>query len=245
MKKLREIKQERGASSRPFGYSEAVLSKSYRLLPLISLCVMGCASTRAGPDPVAAPGVFYTVTGEIAANRKEPRIAALQYAAAAARTSDVSLLERASQVTQASLQPSLTEAVAARWIEVAPESVEAHRAAAGAALALDSVAQAAEQYRVVVETSPRGADAELADLEVEFGRTDNIFGARQTADRLAAAFPKSQAALRLQGFAAMRADDPKAAVSSFEAALALEAKPPRRRPARGRPARGRSRAASC
>jgi tetratricopeptide (TPR) repeat protein len=185
---------------------------------------MGCAASRRGPEPVAAPGVFYTVTGEIAADRKEPRVAAQQYAAAAMASSDESLLARASQVTKDSLQPSLTEQVAARWIAVDPGSVDAHRAAARAALELGRVAEAAEQYRIVISSSPRGADPEFVDLEAEFGQTDNIFGARQTADRLAAAFPDLQAALRLQGFAAMRADDPQAAVKSFAAALALEAK---------------------
>jgi tetratricopeptide (TPR) repeat protein len=162
------------------------------------------------------------VTGEIALNRREPRVAAMQYAAAATAGSDVSLLARASEVTAFSLQPSLTAAVAARWIEVAPESLDAHRAAARAALALDKVQEAADQYRIVLHTSPRGAAAEFADLEVEFGQTDNIFGARQVADRLAAAFPNSQAAARLAGFAAMRADDPKAAVTRFAAALEMK-----------------------
>ncbi|HEX4151402.1 MAG TPA: tetratricopeptide repeat protein [Steroidobacteraceae bacterium] len=151
-------------------------------------------------------------------------MAAQQYAAAAMASSDESLLARASQVTKDSLQPSLTEQVAARWIAVDPGSVDAHRAAARAALELGRVAEAAEQYRIVISSSPRGADPEFVDLEAEFGQTDNIFGARQTADRLAAAFPDLQAALRLQGFAAMRADDPQAAVKSFAAALALEAK---------------------
>ena len=64
-------------------------------------------------------------------------------------------------------------------------------------------------------------DAEFADLEAELGLVDNVFGARQLADRLAVSFPSSGAALRLQGFAAMRADDPAAAVRSFSAALAL------------------------
>jgi tetratricopeptide (TPR) repeat protein len=195
----------------------------------MSLCVIacsGCAGTRPGPDPIAAPQVFYTVTGEIALNRKEPRVAALQYAAAATAGSDESLLARASEVTTQSLQPSLTEAVAARWIEVAPRSPEAHRSAARAALALDQVAEAAEQYRIVLTSSPRGIDGEFADLEVELGQSDNIFGARQVADRLAVAFPSLQAARRLQGFAAMRADDPKAAVRSFAAALEMEATAP-------------------
>ena len=205
-----------------------MFSISYLSAVLVSLCVIacaGCAGSRPAPDPIAAPQVFYTVTGEIALNRKEPRVAALQYAAAATSGSDVSLLARASEVTAQSLQPSLTAAVAARWIEVEPTSLEAHRAAAQAALALDRATEAAEQYRIVLSTSPRGTEVEFADLEVEFGQTDNIFGARQAADRLAAAFPKSRGAARLQGFAAMRADDPGAAVRSFAAALEMEAAP--------------------
>lgn len=186
----------------------------------------GCAGTRSAPEPIAAPQVFYTVTGEIALNRQEPRVAALQYAAAAATGTDTKLIARASEVTQRALQPSLTAEVAARWIQVEPASVEAHRAAARAALALDRVAEAAEQYRIVLATSARGTAVEFADLEIEFGQTDNVFGARQVADRLAAAFPTSEAAYRLQGFASMRADDPKAAVKSFGSALEIEATVP-------------------
>jgi len=63
-------------------------------------------------------------------------------------------------------------------------------------------ASAAPNARVNV--SPRGTDAEFAELESEIEPVDNVFGARQLADRLAASFPGSVAALRLQGFAALR-----------------------------------------
>src|ERR1700761_9363531 len=105
----------------------------------MSLCVIacgGCAGLQPAPDPIAAPQVFYTVTGEIALNRKEPRVGALQYTAAATAASDESLLARASEVTTQALQPSLTAAVAAHWIAVDPGALEAHRSAARAALAL-------------------------------------------------------------------------------------------------------------
>jgi tetratricopeptide (TPR) repeat protein len=188
----------------------------------VILCA-ACAGPRVASDEIAAPEVFYTVTGEIALARSEPRIAALQYTTAATggTGADLALLARASEVTAEALQPSLTEVVAARWISLDPGSLDAHRAAARAALALQKITQSAEQYRIVLTTSPRGADAEFADLETELGVADNVFGARQLADRLAVAFPTSAPALRLQGFAAMRADDPAAAVHSFSAALAL------------------------
>jgi tetratricopeptide (TPR) repeat protein len=180
-----------------------------------------CAGIRAKPQEASAPRAFYTVTAEIALARHEPRVAALQYAAAAAKETDVRLLERATQVAAESLQPSLAEKVAVHWTEVDPKSVEAQRAAARAELALYKIDQATMHYRTVLHDSPVGTDGEFAALETYLAGNDNIFGARQLADRLASSFPSSAAALRVQGFAAMRADDPAAAVHSFTAALAL------------------------
>jgi tetratricopeptide (TPR) repeat protein len=176
-------------------------------------------------DDAAAPQSFYTVTAEIALARHQPRVASLQYAAAVEKDSDVGLLARATQVADASLQPSIEEKIAARWTEVDPESLDAQRAAGRAALALYKIDQAARHYRNVLVSSPQGSDTEFAALETDLAGTDNIFGARQLADRLAASFPSSAAALRVRGFAALRADDPAAAVQSFTAVLAMPAGP--------------------
>jgi len=180
-----------------------------------------CAGIHPRSDDASAPQAFYTVTAEIALARHEPRVAALQYAAAAASETDVALLERAAQVAADTLQPSLAAKVAARWIEVDPKSVDAQRAAARAALALHKIDQAAAHYRAVLSSSPLGTDAEFAALETYLAGNDNIFGARQLADRLAASFPSSATALRMQGYTSLRADDPAAAVRGFTAALAL------------------------
>jgi tetratricopeptide (TPR) repeat protein len=203
-----------------------VFSLSFHSRASIGLCLAACAAC-AGSHPKAedasAPQAFYTVTAELALARHEPRVAALQYAAAAANGTDVGLLERATQVAAETLQPSVAEKVAARWTQVDPKSVDAQRAAAQAALALDKIEQAAAHYRMVLAGPPITADAEFAALETYLAGNDNIYGARQLADRLVAAFPSSAAALRVQGFAALRADDPAAAVRSFTAALALPA----------------------
>jgi tetratricopeptide (TPR) repeat protein len=186
----------------------------------LSACA-ACVNVAPRPDGAAAPRTFYTVTGEIALSRHEPRIAALEYAAAAENSRDVGLLRRAAEVTAEALQPTLTWRVATRWIEIDPTSVEAHRAAAQAALALFKIEQATAHYRVVLNTSTRGTDAEFATLDTEFAATDNVHGARQLADRLAGYFPGSAAVLSLQAHAALRADDPGAAVRSFAALAAL------------------------
>ncbi len=180
-----------------------------------------CAAIHSGREEPPPPQSFYTVTAEIALARHQPRVAALQYTAAAANETDLGLLARATQVSAETLQPSLAEKIAARWIQIDPNSVDAQRAAARAALALHKIDEAATHYHIVLVKSPLGTEAEFAALETELGSNENIFGSRQLADRLAASFPSSAAALRVQGFTALRADDPAAAVQSFTAALAL------------------------
>jgi tetratricopeptide (TPR) repeat protein len=202
-------------------FSLSILTRAFIGLGLAACTA--CVAIHPKSEDASAPQAFYTVTAEIALARHQPRVAALQYAAAAESETDVGLLARATQVAAETLQPSLAEKVAARWARVDPKSMEAQRAAAQAALALYKIDQASTHYRRVLEGSQAAADAEFAALEIFLAGNDNIFGARQLADRLASVFPSSAAALRLQGFTALRADDPAAAVRSFQAALALPA----------------------
>ena len=118
----------------PRVFSNSNFAKS--LLGLSAAACGACAGSGVQPDAMAAPQTFYTVTGEIALERHLPRTAALQYTAAASGDKDPALIARAAEVTVETLQPSLTAAVASRWIGLDPASVEAHRAAAQAALAL-------------------------------------------------------------------------------------------------------------
>jgi len=190
-------------------------------LGLGALALSACAGTGLKAEP-RAPQSFYTVTGEIALARGEPRVAALQYATAAARETDPAILQRATDVAAETLQPSLMAGVAARWLYVNPRSLDARRAAARAALALYRVDEAAAHYRIVLLNSPEGVEAEFAGLETDLDSDENVFGAHQLADRLAAYFPTSSSALKLQGLAALRADDPAAAVHSLTNALEIE-----------------------
>ena len=222
----RQIKDECAASGYSFRYSAAVFS--FPIFPracfgLGALALSACVGNGLKSDRAPAPQSFYTVTGEIALARQEPRVAALQYAAAAATETDPGILERATQVTAETLQPSLMAEVAARWLYVDPKSLLAQRAAGRAALALQKIEEAAAHYRIVLQRSPAGTEAEFADLETDLSGDDNVFGARQLADRLAVYFPASPAALALQGLSALRADDPAAAVHSLTSALATDA----------------------
>jgi tetratricopeptide (TPR) repeat protein len=205
-------------------FSLPISAKAFAALGM--LACTACVSVTSRPDETELPQAFYTVTAEIALSRHEARVAALEYAAAAESTADVALLRRAAEVSAQCLQPTLTAGVAARWLDVDPAAVDAHRAAGKAALDLHQIEQSAAHYRVVLKSSPRGTDAEFTALETELSGAGNLFGARQLADLLAGYFPASPAALRMQAFAALRADDPAAAVRIFEAALAAAGGPP-------------------
>jgi tetratricopeptide (TPR) repeat protein len=190
------------------------------------LILAGCTSLGAARDETPPSSEFYTLTAEIALARGEPRVAALQYAAAVVRDSDPRLLRRATEVSAEALQPSLVAKLAQRWIGVEPSSLDAQRAAARAALELYRIEAAATHYRAIVTITPSGVDAAFADVESDLTEDDNIFGARALADRLAAAFPRSTPAMRLQGLAALRADDPVAAVRALTLALSNDAATP-------------------
>ena len=184
------------------------------------LVLAGCASLGSAKQETAAPVEFYTLTAEIALQRGDARVAALEYAEAANRDPDPKLLERAAEVGAETLQPSLTAKVAQRWIGVEPRSVDAQRAAARADLQLYKIDDAASHYRAMVTNTPSGVESAFVDVEGDLTGDDNIFGARALADRLAAAYPNSAAALRVQGLAALRADDPAAAVQALTHSLA-------------------------
>ena len=90
-------------------------------LALGLLVCAACAGPPVAPVPTEKAEVYDTVTGEIALARGEPRTAALQYAAAAQVATDLSLIAHASDVTSECLQPSLTAAIAVRWLTLDPK----------------------------------------------------------------------------------------------------------------------------
>ena len=204
-----------------FGYSEAVFSKSRLANAAFGDSGAHRAAAglrwarRAAPDAIAAPQVFYTVTGEIALARREPRVAALQYAAAAHGRNRPRRFWRArAKSPRETLQPSLTAAVAARWISLDPE-IAGRAPRGGAARRSRSHRIAAVRRSNIASCSRPRRAARMRNSRISRPSSSaaaTCSARARLADRLAAAFPESAAALRLQGFAALRADDPAAAV---------------------------------
>ena len=196
-----------------------------RLGPALGILGLAALGVQAASPPEAGTAdAFYTVTGEIALARQEPRLAALQYSAGARR--DPKLLPRAVEVAAQTLQPAIGLDLAEHWITFQPQIPESHLAAATAALALHRIDAAAAHYRAYLTRVAGGTEAGFAVLEHELLDNANIYGARQVADRLSAAYPRVLPALRLQGLAALRADDPASAVRALQAAIAAAAGTP-------------------
>ncbi len=194
-----------------------------RLILGIGIIMYAAGAACAAQAPaISAPQAFYTVTAEIALARHEARLAAQQYATGARR--DPSLLPRAVEVAAQTLQPSIGLELAERWTAREPRSVEARLAAAAAALSLHRIDLSASHYQALLAGAAGGAEGEFSVVEKELLDNSNFYGARQVADRLATDFPSSPAARRVQAFAAMRADDPAAAVHALQAAIAMGAK---------------------
>ena len=167
---------------------------------------------------VGATAEYYTLVAEIALTRHEPRVAALTYVSAA--TADPSLWPRATAVAEASLQPTVALDAALHWIARRPDSMAAHLAAASAARSLYQIAVAADNYRFLIAHYSGGVEQAFPDIEQRLLSARNPYAARAVADRLAAYFPDSVGAYRLQAYAALRAGDPRAAIAAFGNAIA-------------------------
>lgn len=145
-----------------------------------------------------------------------------------AAAADGRLWPRAAEIASESLQPRLALDAARHWMKQDPGSIVARHIAARAALALFKIDQSADDYRFVVASGNGGIESGIGAIAPELREAASPYGARQVADRLASVFPASPAARQLQGIAALRGDDPAAAVHAFEAALAQTPPAPKR-----------------
>ena len=212
------------ASPDAFRYS-AIVSRFNTLTVAAIFALCNAIAARATPNSALMPRMsagataeYYTLVAEIALTRHEPRVAALTYVSAAAE--DPGLWPRATAVAQASLQPTVTLDAALHWIALRPDSMAAHLAAASAARALYQIAVAADNYRFLIAHYSGGVEQAFPDIEERLLAARNPYAARAIADRLAAYFPDSVAAYRLQAYAALQAGAPRAAIAAFGNAIA-------------------------
>ena len=206
---------ESAASGWSFRYSAAVFSISNfaRASVGLGLAVLRRLRRHAiqARRNLQAPQSFYTVTGEIALARHQPRVAALQYAAAAAAMKPMwgCWSGRRRSARRPCSRPWLRR-VAARWMRGGSQ-------VGGGAARGGASGVGAGQDRSSRGALSRGAGglARRAPMRNSrrwrpIWRPTTMSSARASSPiALAGVVSLLRAALRVQGFAALRADDPR------------------------------------
>ena len=152
------------------------------------------ASAPRSRTPVEESLVYRLLVAEMAGRRGQLDVSATHYLAVARETRDPEVVERAVRIAAAADDDAATLEAARLWVEVAPESHEAHRVLAGIYLRARRVEEAvtemralfgllkttpAQTYSLLVEMLSRERDQDLALAAME------RFVAGQEADPLA------------------------------------------------------------
>jgi tetratricopeptide (TPR) repeat protein len=205
---------------------------------LVGLLLTGCATPGEAPVPVdrradtrmlsaptttaEAPNQTLTtvLAAEMAAAGGRQRAAARRYARAAAAITAPAVLARAAELAMAAGDPAASQTLVQRWVDVAPESAPANRLAGLLAVRAGEVERAFEAFR-------RSLPTRSADLEAAMGRIGGLLldqqlssAALEVAERLADAYPDSDAARLGLARVALVQDQPQRALTTAEQALA-------------------------
>lgn len=101
---------------------------------------------------------FHIMTGEMAANRGRPELAAQEFMAALKTVPDAALAARTTGLALSSGNLALTEAAARRWLEIDSTSLEAREVILRLALQRGSAAEVYEQAAAIVRGHAGGPD---------------------------------------------------------------------------------------
>lgn len=162
------------------------------------------------------------MVAEIALQRGEYHTAATEYVAAAKLTSDATLAQRATSVAFENGQLTAAAAGARRWLELEPQSVDAHRYLAVTALRLHLLDESLRHFEPVLASAYATPAAGFLDLSATLSDEDNAYGVLRVTEGLAERHQKLPEAHYAIAVAALRAYHYDLAVKSCRQALALD-----------------------
>jgi tetratricopeptide (TPR) repeat protein len=210
------------------------MPRAIRLLSCISCCVLaiavaGCASQQASSRPEepaqqATDANSHLMVAEIALQRGEYNAAAKEYVAAAKLASDPTLAQRATAVAFENGQWSAAMEAGGRWLELEPQSVDAHRYLAVAALRLHQLDESTRHFEPVLSAAYETPAAGFMDLSTILADEDNVYGVLRVTRDLAKGHQKLPEAQYAIGVAALRGYHYQLAVDSCLKALELDPK---------------------
>jgi Flp pilus assembly protein TadD len=164
----------------------------------------------------------HLVVAEIARQRGDRRAAAEAYSAAARMSADPELASQATRVAFEGGQVSAAARSARRWIELQPDSADAHRYLAVAALRLHRIDESAREFEHLLSaTYPTPAEG-FNDLIGVLADEDDAYGTFLVVSRLADKHRKVAEAQHALSVAALRAYNYELAVESARRAVSLK-----------------------
>jgi tetratricopeptide (TPR) repeat protein len=187
-----------------------------------SSVVLAQATSDGQPEPVPfTPQLMYQfLLGEIAGQRGELRLSAEAYSDLAARTRDVRVARRATELALYARQGGLALRNARLWLELEPDSVKAQQTLASLLVGAGQLAEARPYLeRWLQSGAPEQVFMQLHSL---FARTTDRQAVATLVSDLAAAYPALAEARFAVGQAAWQAGQGGNALSALDDALRLK-----------------------
>ncbi len=181
------------------------------------------AGEASAPPEKLTPQLLYDVLlGEIAGQRGKLDISGTRYLEAARSSDDPRVAERALNVAIYGKRPDLALPAARRWVELAPDKLEARQALAALALRTGKVQEAVKQFDYLLEHHPAGTASPYQALLVMLAREPDKSRALEVMGQLVASRPDDIEAQFAYARLAVHAGDWALATQKVEQVLAAQ-----------------------
>ncbi|MGD8430501.1 MAG: tetratricopeptide repeat protein, partial [Ectothiorhodospiraceae bacterium] len=180
------------------------------------------AAGEAQPRDAHEELLYHLMVAELAGGRGDLVRASDEYAVAARNSDDPRLAERATRVALYADRSDLAAEMAARWLKLSPDSVDAHRALGLLYLRRGNVDKATEHFIDAVPKQAMARDQSLARLGALLSQESDIGAALEVVTSVAAAYPESRTAHYAVAQVALEAQKPDRAVAALDEALKLD-----------------------
>ncbi len=176
-----------------------------------------------GQEGLTAPLLFGVLLGEIAGQRGRLDVSGAAYLQAAKQSDDPRIAERALKISIFAKQPGLAYQAAQRWVELAPDNVEARQTLAILALRLNQQQEALDQFEFLLQNAERGNGAPYQSMLALLAREPDKERALQVMAQLVELRPQNPQAHLAFAKLAVHAED--WSVAEQQVTRSLELKP--------------------
>jgi tetratricopeptide (TPR) repeat protein len=176
---------------------------------------------QAASEELTAPLLYGVLLGEIAGQRGRLDVSGASYLEAARQSNDPRIAERAMKISVYAKQPQLALDAARRWVELAPQNLEARQALAVLALRTGKQAEALQQFEYLLQNNTGDNSDTYQALLVLLAREPDTQRALEVMAQLVALRPQDADARFAYARLAVHAQNWPLAESEVDRVLAL------------------------